>query len=419
HLEPGTYCVTLTNGEQCYGVNCVTIGYNNDCDASFTIDSTSFSYLEGAYSFENNSQGEAEYYYWDFGDSTYMYGYNPLHVYTEPDTYNVCLEIHTQYGCVDEFCKEITVGQTCPLVSDLYGNVVAGENLLPEGIAVLYKFADNNFTAIEYTLINEGHYVFEDLSKDSMYITHLIPYFDTGETYFPKYLPTYSDNAVFWQDNSMINLYVDTIYSTQLYLYNEIYYNLGKIFGTVLYDDLSAYEQDVFATTWINSVNPQQGKAANIVVLLKNEQHQVLDFCLSSEAGEYSFQNLEYGIYYLSVEKAGMNSDEIMVELFKETSESYQNNFNIGQTNISGLVNTNYVSELSISPNPCNEFIKLTNSSSQNLVISLISSDGKLLKTFKSNQESEYIDMSSYSSGMFTLKISGKNEVVIKKLIKF
>ncbi|MDD2634458.1 MAG: PKD domain-containing protein [Bacteroidales bacterium] len=419
NLEPGTYCVTLTNGEQCYGVNCVTIGYDNDCDAAFTIDSSSFSFLDGAYRFINNSQGLADFYYWDFGDESYSYGYNPLHVYSESGTYNVCLEMHTQYGCEDLFCKELTVGQTYPSTSNLHGNVTAGESQLPDGIAVLYKVENNVFTAIDYSIISEGHYVFEHLLKENMYITHLIPHFETDETYFPKYLPTYSDNAVLWQDNSMINLFVDTVYNTQLYSYNDIYYNLGTISGTVLYDDLSAYEQDVFATSWIETVNPQQGLAANIVVLLKNQQHQVLDFCLSSETGKYSFQNLEYGIYYVSVEKAGLNSDEIMIELSENSPESIQNNFNIGGINISGLNYIDCDSEINISPNPCTEFINLTNLRSKSTVISLISSDGKLLKSFTSKRASEYIDMSSYSNGLFTLKIETDNDVVIKKLIKF
>ncbi len=419
NLEPGTYCVTLTNGEQCYGVNCVTIGYDNDCNASFSIDSISFSFLNGAYRFINNSQGEAYHYYWDFGDGSHIYGYNPLHVYSEPGTYNVCLEIHTQYGCQDEFCKEITVGQVCPTTSNLYGNVLAGESWLPDGIAVLYKFENNIFTAIDYSIINEGHYIFEDLLKDTTYITHLIPHFETDEIYFPKYLPTYSDNAIFWQDNNMVNLYLDTVYATQLYAYHDIYYNLGKIFGTVLYDDLSAYEQDVFATTWIEPISPQQGMAANMVVLLKNQQYQVLDFCLSSELGEYSFENLEYGVYYLSVEKAGLSSEQVMVELSENTPESYHNDFNIGQTNVSGLSSTNFFSQISVSPNPCKDFLKLNNLPSQNTLISILSSDGKLLQTFKSKNESEYIDMSSYSKGLFTLKIATNREVVIKKIIRF
>jgi len=218
-----------------------------------------------------------------------LFGHNPLHIYDEPGTYNVCLEIHTVYGCIDSFCQEITVGNTYPVITNLHGYVSAGETLLPEGIAVLYKYVNNDFTAIDYTLINEGQYQFSDLSKENLYLTHLIPHFDTEETYFPKYIATYSDNEIYWQDNSFINLYTDTIYYSSLQSYNEIYYDQGSISCVVAYDNLNSYEEDVFAQSWITAINHQEGYASNMVVLLKNENKDILDFKLTDENGFFVF----------------------------------------------------------------------------------------------------------------------------------
>ncbi|PLX09455.1 MAG: hypothetical protein C0596_02665 [Marinilabiliales bacterium] len=418
-LEPGTYCVTLTNGEECYGTNCVTIGYNNNCTASFLVDSTSFSHLHGAYRFVNNSHGEEDFFYWDFGDGTSLFGHNPLHIYDEPGTYNVCLEIHTVYGCIDSFCQEITVGNTYPVITNLHGYVSAGETLLPEGIAVLYKYVNNYFTAIDYTLINEGQYQFSDLSKENLYLTHLIPHFDTEETYFPKYIATYSDNEIYWHDNSFINLYTDTIYYSSLQSYNEIYYDQGSISGVVAYDNLNSYEEDVFAQSWITAINHQEGYASNMVVLLKNENKDILDFKLTDENGFFVFEDLEYGSYYLAVEKAGLPSDEIFITINNDIPESTNNNFNIKPSRISGLEPTPQLNDFIIFPNPCFDNFTIQNISLDVKQIEIFNSEGKLIKIFTEFRDSLDISLSDCLSGVYVVKITKSDEVIIKKLIKF
>ncbi|MBN2778056.1 MAG: PKD domain-containing protein [Bacteroidales bacterium] len=418
-LEPGTYCVTLTNGEQCYGTSCVTIGYNSNCTASFSVDSMTFSHLQGAYRFVNNSHGEAEEYFWDFGDGSVLYGNNPLHIYEEPGTYQVCLEIHTQYGCEDVFCKEINVGSTYPLLSNLNGNVFAGENNLPQGIAVLYKYYNDKFTAIQYSLINEGAYSFQNLSKDTLYLTHLIPYFNTDETYFPKYIPTYTRNKVYWQENNLLNLYLDTAYNSQLLSYNEIYYDAGNISGSVSYNDLATYEENVFSQTWFETVVPESGMAANTVVLLKDYQHNILDFSLTKGNGEYNFSHLDYGTYYLSVEKAGMISDEIMVIISAEELESINNNFHISQTNISNVSNEKSTNNVISFPNPVRDVLTICNLPEGNQKIQLLNNNGKIFfNDFLQSRVNIKIDVSDYPTGIYTLIIKTDNNVFVKKIVK-
>lgn len=418
-LEPGTYCVTLTNGEQCYGTSCVTIGYNSNCNASFLIDSLTFSHLQGAYRFINNSHGEAEDFIWDFGDGSMFYGYNPLHIYEEPGTYQVCLEIQTHYDCEDIFCQEITVGNTYPLLSTLNGNVVAGENNLPNGIAVLYKYYNDKFTAIQYALIDEGVYNFQNLSKDTLYITHLIPYFNTDQTYFPKYIPTYTRNKAYWQDNSLLNLYLDTVYNSQLVSYNEIYYGSSNISGYIYYEDLEAYEENIFSQTWFETITPESGMAANTVVLLKDYQHNILDFCLTKGSGDYSFSHLDYGTYYLSVEKAGMISDELQVILTPEEPESENNNFLITQTNISEISKFNKTDSIIIFPNPVRDVVTINNLPGKNQKVQLVSNDGKLFfNILLQDNDNLKIDLSNYPTGIYTLIIETDNNVFIKKIVK-
>ncbi len=417
-LEPGTYCVTLTNGEECYGSNCVNIGYNNNCTSSFIIDSLTFSHLDGAYRFINNSHGEAESYNWNFGDGQELEAHSPLHIYDEPGTYNVCLEVHTLYDCIDVFCQEITIGNTYPIFSNLYGSVFAGDNPLPQGTAVLYKVDNNNFTALDFTLIENGEYMFSNLSKDNLYITHLIPYFNTEETYFPKYLATYNNNVTYWQDNSFINLYTDSLFSSQLVSYNEIYFDEGLITGKVFFSDISSYENEIFAQSWILPIYPQPNMASNMVVFLKNSNHEILDNKLTNSYGDYIFKDLEYGDYYLSVEKAGIISDEIFVKISKNESESHNNNFNINQSRISGKTTPTFSDEFSIYPNPCTDKINLEINSSNVEKIELINSEGKTIDIFSNFSNSLRFNTHHLLPGLYTLKIYKTNTVFIKTFIK-
>ncbi|MDD3859994.1 MAG: PKD domain-containing protein, partial [Bacteroidales bacterium] len=283
NLAPGTYCVSLTNGETCYGTNCVTIGYNNNCSSSFYIDSTTFSHLDGAYRFINNSHGEQHHFLWDFGDGTTSSAYNPLHIYQDIGTYNVCLTIETHYDCTDIFCRTLHVNYISPTLANLYGIVNAGETLLPQGIAVLYEYANQKYTAIDYGYVENGYYSFDSLPKDFLYLTHIIPYFDINEIYFPKYTPTYFDNNTYWQQTSFINLYNDTVYNTSLYSYNDIYFNQGIISGIVTYEDSISYEESIFHNIWFELTESNEGYAKNMVVLLKNSNHLLLDFKLTDE----------------------------------------------------------------------------------------------------------------------------------------
>lgn len=47
--------------------------------------------------------------HWDFGDGTMSQDTNPVHTYTEPGAYNVCLIASNVYAA-DTFCRQVIVG---------------------------------------------------------------------------------------------------------------------------------------------------------------------------------------------------------------------------------------------------------------------------------------------------------------------
>src|SRR5687768_1991133 len=61
--------------------------------------------------FNNNSTSEHDIVsnVWHFGDGHNGDGENPNHTYDEPGTYNVCLIITDEIGCVADVCHMVTV----------------------------------------------------------------------------------------------------------------------------------------------------------------------------------------------------------------------------------------------------------------------------------------------------------------------
>jgi PKD repeat protein len=405
NLSPGTYCVTLTNGEECYGTNCVTIGYNNNCSASFFIDSTTFGHLDGAYKFINNSHGEENYFSWDFGDGTISNEFNPLHVYSDTGTYTVCLSIYTHYACSNTVCKELYVNYIHPPTASINGNVYAGESLLPSGIAVLFELNGEEYKAIDYEIIADGHYRFDSLPKDKLYQTHLIPYFDVGEIYFPKYSPVYSDNSVYWQNADFINLYEDTVYNTHLYSYNEIYLNRGMISGSVKYLFEEAYEEEIFGRNWFETITISDGLAANMVVLLKSSFKEVLDFRLTDGNGYFEFDNLEYGTYYLSVEKPGFDSDEILLTITESEPQIVNSDFLIMQSTITAAEFEASVKSDFVYPNPAKDVIYV-NITEPETRIDVYNIEGKLVLSESAVQTPYIIPAADMMPGLYIVRVS-------------
>ena len=113
---------------------------------------------------------------WTFGDGSTSTAVNPVHIYTAPGTYTVCLRVKklTQAGappCVREICKIIVIPQSCNLVvSFSWSNVAANpltiafQNLsvpLSPTDSVTWQFGDNttsNAVNPVHTYANAGTY---------------------------------------------------------------------------------------------------------------------------------------------------------------------------------------------------------------------------------------------------------------------
>lgn len=113
YANPGTYqvCLTVTdtasNCSDSICQNVVILGGGNSCQAAFSYQTSGATQV----AFSNQSIGVTpnSSYFWDLGDGTTSTAQSPVHSYSAPGTYTVCLVIMSA-TCVDTVCQSVSIG---------------------------------------------------------------------------------------------------------------------------------------------------------------------------------------------------------------------------------------------------------------------------------------------------------------------
>ncbi|OFY16155.1 MAG: hypothetical protein A2X02_10120 [Bacteroidetes bacterium GWF2_29_10] len=112
--------------------------------------------------FENYTQGDANKYFWDFGDGKYSTENAIQHQYSNVGTYKVCLTVvDTVKNCTDELCQIIVVGQqynycvaSFQFTVNDSGRVFFNNNSQGEATNYLWDFGDGS-TSSQYHSMNK------------------------------------------------------------------------------------------------------------------------------------------------------------------------------------------------------------------------------------------------------------------------
>jgi len=112
--QPGTYvvCLIIMDSEGCASDVChevTVLPIEGGCHALFTWDQNPDSLFVQFFN-QSTSENDIVSITWHFGDGHEGDGQNPIHTYSEPGTYLVCLVITDASGCVSDICHEVTVG---------------------------------------------------------------------------------------------------------------------------------------------------------------------------------------------------------------------------------------------------------------------------------------------------------------------
>jgi len=172
-------CLNISSSDSCYDTYCALIDLGQtECHALFDYCNYSSSlimdsippdtipgdsipsddlYLVG---FRNLSEGEIDYYWWDFGDGGYSSDENPVHAYEYPGYYTVCLTISSYSGCYDTYCTTVNIGSIECNIDFTY------EIVFPNcsGFEPAYLFSpvfDGPFWSV-YWDFGDGYYSFDE-----------------------------------------------------------------------------------------------------------------------------------------------------------------------------------------------------------------------------------------------------------------
>lgn len=328
-------------------------------------------------------------------------------------------------GC----CDSITIEVTQPLDTMIYaiqGKVYAGQNYLPKGILIINQIMpDSSHKALKYCFIEDGNYeIYPNQFGD--YTIYAIPYVDIEYPYTPVYLPTYYGDTAFWEGADIETLdSINNGNTNDIHLIADESMNFGnaKIEGHVYSVYPNNYENSVYGQDWFQHfANPRINAAKNIPVLLLDESGNPLRFTLSDEYGQYLFDKVDTGTYYLHAEKSGYIMDPPQVKL--EFSEQVISNLDLIILNhkiISEIKNEPKLSDeqITIFPNPASDNLYLNLNFNLKSQIKIMDLTGHVILEKNNDKNTDHIsiDVSRLSSGAYIIQISTQLFSTERKLI--
>ncbi len=321
-------------------------------------------------------------------------------------------------ACQDSLTITITE-PTLPPVYSLSGQVFAKTALLPEGIALLI---DAQNKVLDKTDIINGEYQFLNIDS-GQYTVNAIPYFDLAYAYYPIYFPTYIGDEVNWQNSSLI--LVDSIRMDDVHLkyYSEILHGQAFVSGFVNYEEDSGFEDAIYQQNWFSNFNksPNNHAAPNVTVFLKDENAQIVDFCLTNNLGKYQFDKIPYGVYSIYVEKSGKNTFPVVLYLSNEKDSLENINLTIQAHEIVSVPKVHPSEQkFSIYPNPFTDEIRIELSEiNKKYSITIFDLTGREVLAQQITKEKNTIHTNKLEKGIYILYCkSTKYKVFTKKIIK-
>ena len=116
--QEGYYDVTLTigaGGTSCFDTITQTVHVIDSTGGNCVANYEAYPNVPGGLTvyFYDQSLGNINSWSWDFGDGAYGTTQNPVHTYSQPGLYNVCLTVQgVDSSCYDTYCEIVNVGGT-------------------------------------------------------------------------------------------------------------------------------------------------------------------------------------------------------------------------------------------------------------------------------------------------------------------
>ncbi len=418
YSNSGTYnvCLYIVSGS-CRDTLCqtvtVTSGNPLTCSAGFTFspDTTNANHIY--FSSTSTSSGGNPTYSWDFGDGFTRTGTNPGHTYSQPGTYTVC-HIISVGNCADTLCQTV-VASGPPRPVWIGGQISTGINPAQAGTVYLieYDATTQLLTAVDSAIIDSlGYYYFQALPGETVTVKAALSSIDPN---YANYLPTYYGDSLFWSNADFF-----MVPSTFTYIYdiNMISGNNpggpGFVGGNVQ-----------------QGANKTEGDpVADVAVLLLDANMSPVAYTYSDANGEYAFNDLAYGTYFIHTEIINLPTTPLEVTISASNPSVTAAIIEVNSTHIDGFISTAIDFELfnktgRVIPNPTSglsvlqfELVKAANITTQIMDLS-----GKTHWTQSQQlavgEHSLQLDLHDLPAGIYLVKAENeKGKAFYTKLIK-
>ena len=433
YFADGTYtvCLTITvstfAGTTCTDTECknITVGNGStNCFATFqySANESTVSFFNASVGGNANNQGLS--YLWDFGDGNTSTELNPVYTYEEAGDYEVCLTISNADGsCTDTYCVTLTVNEPS-LFFNICGSVYVGVNV-PSG--------DNSYTVwlIEHDEDEGTLYAVDSIVLESNpggIATYCFNYLNTGSSYLVKaalneasedywdFLPTYYDNVLFWDEATYVSV---TNMSVNIYLIpGNNPGGPGFIGGYI--------SEGAGKTTG-------EGGIVNVPVYLLNMDESPLTYRYSDENGNYTFDDIPYGTYWVHIEIPGKTAERYEVTIEPDSPIAEDINFKVFDTEIlinetTGLHDNDKLNlqGISLYPSPAKDiaYLQINMATNAQINVSISDVNGKNLMTWEQNlnqgQHQLPVVLKDWPEGLYLVKVqaSGSEAYEVLKLFK-
>ncbi len=355
---------------------------------------------------------------WEFGDGFYSSESNPIHQFLQSGIYRVMLTVTIQpdpysQPIVSSIVKVINV-----TVKDYFyigGHVMAAYFPIDHGEAYLYKIESNALVPIDTAVFNDtlGYYLFYQVIEGEYLVkADLCP----NSIHFNHFLSTYYSNKPQWtQADTIFHTANNHEYDIELIPVTQSFSGQGSISGNIFYG--------------FDSKDGGNLPACNVEILLLNENLEPSICTHSIENGEFEFQNLDPGHYYIHPEVTGKYTYPLMVSLDDLNSAITGVTLTIGSFAVYGNISSVTENEMTYLigqpyPNPASESacIELQTNDVPVNSISLLSITGQMIREYNpsSSMGSDYIflDTKCLNPGIYFVRIEIQNQIVLRKLIK-
>lgn len=390
--------------------NIVFPAFNNPCNAmsaNFTYTAHPENYKQLFFTDASTTYTSMTSWLWDFGDGTGSDTYNPIHTYADTGTYTVCLTVIDSTACTATYCEVISIE---PLYT-LGGTVFPDTDNQPidEGFAYCYQMDGNQIVDVFSNFITDfGYYDFYSLNQSDYIIkAELSP----NSELIGEYMPTYYGNVPDWVSATVIDLNQD-IYDADIQLISTPQTMNGP--GTI--------------TGIVYSETGNRASVANVQIILKGIDGEVLGLTYTDEDGHFSLNELLLADYKVLVEIIGKTPTPAMVTL-TEQNLTAEVSFIIHDTEILLSVDDNlpdFINHIgSVFPNPAIEIIQIDVNLSKptSLQLKVYNMTGQLI--YERNEMTQIgsnrtsINISELTKGVYYLQMNldGKYTIV-RKFVK-